>query len=84
MSIIARVISQQGTCSAGHRLGDEFTLGQETPPGMCAWAFHALFPFAQVLEFGGAFPWEADRDRAAVACPDHTNPVVFELRRINK
>ncbi|MCX5990759.1 MAG: TIGR04076 family protein [Chloroflexi bacterium] len=79
--IIARVISQKGTCSAGHRLGDEFVIGEKTPPGMCPWAFYTLFPFAGVLQFGGSFPWEDDKDRATIACPDAGNPVVFELRR---
>ncbi len=80
--VIARVISQKGTCQAGHKVGDEFVLRQITPPGLCSWAFHALFPFAQVLEFGGSFPWEKDPDKAMVACPDPDNPVVFELRRV--
>ncbi len=82
--IIARVISQKGTCAAGHKLGDEFTVGQNTPAGFCSWAYFTVFPFAEVLEFGGAFPWETDPDRTTVACPDPGNPVVFELRRISK
>ena len=81
--VIARVISQKGSCSAGHKVGDEFIIGQETPAGMCSWAFYALFPFATVLQFGGSFPWEADKDMATVACPDPSNPVVFALRRVS-
>jgi len=80
--IVARVISQKGTCEAGHKVGDEFIIGETTPPGMCSWAFHTLFPFAEVLQFGGSFPWEKDPDKAMVACPDPSNPVVFELRRV--
>lgn len=79
--VIAKVISQKGTCTAGHRVGQEFVIGQETPPNLCSWAFYSLFPFAQVLQFGGSFPWEQDKDKAVVACPDADNPVVFELRR---
>jgi len=79
--VIAKVISQKGTCSAGHRLGDEFVIGQKTPPDLCSWAFYTLFPFAQVLQFGGSFPWEQDPNKTTVACPDPANPVVFELRR---
>ena len=81
--LIAVVVSQKGTCAAGHRVGDKFTIGQKTPPGLCSWAFSALFPFAEVLEFGGSFPWEKDKNRATVACPDPENPVVFELQRGN-
>jgi uncharacterized repeat protein (TIGR04076 family) len=79
--VIAKVISQRGTCEAGHRVGDEFIIGQKTPPGLCSWAFYTLFPFAEVLQFGGSFPWEEDPNKATVACPDPTNPVIFELRR---
>ncbi len=82
--VIARVISQKGTCVAGHRVGDEFVIGQSTESGMCSWAFYTLFPFAQVLQFGGSFPWEKDTDKAIVACPDAENPVVFEIRRVRK
>ena len=79
--VIAKVISQKGTCEAGHKVGDEFIIGQQTPPDLCSWAFYSLFPFAEVLQFDGSFPWEQDRDKATVACPDPANPVVFELRR---
>ena len=80
-NVIAKVISQEGTCEAGHRVGDEFIIGQKTPPGICSWAFYILFPFVEVLQFRGSFPWEEDPNKTTVACPDPANPVVFELRR---
>jgi uncharacterized repeat protein (TIGR04076 family) len=79
--VIAKVISQKGTCEAQHKVGDEFVMGEKTPPKLCSWAFFCLFPCAAVLRFGGSFPWEKDKDKAIVACPDSANPVVFELRR---
>ena len=79
--VIARVISQKGTCAAGHKVGDEFIIGEKTPPDLCAWAFYSLFPFASVLQFGGSFPWDKDPNKTSVTCPDPANPVVFELRR---
>ncbi|MFO8010071.1 MAG: TIGR04076 family protein [Dehalococcoidia bacterium] len=79
--VLAIVISQQGTCSAGHKVGDRFIIGQVTPADMCSWAFCALFPFATVLQMGCSFPWENEQGRTTVACPDPENPVVFELRR---
>ncbi len=82
--VVARVISQKGKCHLGHRVGDEFEIGHVTPTGMCSWAFYILFPSATVLQYGGSFPWESDPDKAVVACPDSTNPVVFELRRIGR
>jgi uncharacterized repeat protein (TIGR04076 family) len=82
--IIARVISQKGVCESGHNVGDEFLIDPvKTPAGMCPWAFCTLFPFAEPLQFGGAFPWEKDHSKACVVCPDPDNPVVFELRRID-
>jgi uncharacterized repeat protein (TIGR04076 family) len=82
--VSATVISQKGKCEAGHKIGDKFRIADKTPAGMCAWAFYTLFPFISALMFGGAFPWEEDKDKATVACPDPTNPVVFELKRLRK
>ena len=80
----AKVISQKGTCSAGHKIGDEFIIGDTLPAGMCSRAFYAMFPFAAALQSGGTFPWEKDADKTTVACPDAESPVVFELTRIKK
>ena len=82
--VTAKVISQKGTCSAEHKVGDEFVIGDKSPSNMCSWAFYTLFPFASVLQFGGSFPWEHDPDKTTVACPDPENPVVFELKRLRK
>lgn len=80
--VIAKVISQQGNCSAKHSVGEEFLIGEKTPPKMCSWAFYTLFPFVSVLQLGGSFPWEENPDMTTVACPDPANPVVFELKRL--
>ncbi len=81
--VLIKVISQKGNCAAKYKVGDEWVAkDDEIPAGICPYAFHSLFPFIQVLMFGGAFPWEADPDAATVACPDAENPVVFELRRV--
>jgi uncharacterized repeat protein (TIGR04076 family) len=79
----ARIISCKGTCSAGHKVGEEFTINQKTPANMCSWAFYSVFPFVSVLQFNGSFPWEKDSNKAVVACPDADNQVVFELKRTN-
>jgi len=41
--VIAKVISQKGTCEAQHKVGDEFVIGQQTPPNLCSWAFTPFF-----------------------------------------
>ena len=80
-----RVISQRGSCEAGHKVGDEWVIdGENAPAGICLYALYSLFPFVPAMSFGAEFPWEADPDVTTVACPDPTNPVVFELRRVLK
>ena len=79
--IIAKVISQNGTCAAGHKVNDEFFIGHNTPPNFCGWAFYTLFPFATVLRLGGSCYWSKDPNKTIVACPDALNPVIFELSR---
>ena len=82
--VIAKVISQEGTCNAEHKVGDEWVIGSKSPEGICLSAFNALYSNARVLMFGGSFPWETDPDICTVPCPDAKNPVVFELRRLRK
>ena len=80
--VSVRVISQKGSCEAGHRVGDEWVVGEKTPQGLCIFAFGSLLPFITPLMFGTSFPWEKDPDVTTVACPDADNPVVFEIRRL--
>jgi uncharacterized repeat protein (TIGR04076 family) len=80
--VSVRVISQKGTCEAGHKVGDRWIIGEKTPEGLCIFAFASLLPFITPLMFGASFPWEKDPDMTTVACPDPTNPVVFEIRRV--
>jgi len=80
--VSVRVISQKGSCEAGHRVGDRWIIGEKTPDGLCIFAFGSLLPFITPLMFGASFPWEKEPDMTTVACPDPTNPVVFEIRRL--
>lgn len=77
--VAAKVISKKRTCET-HKAGDEFVMGERTPPNVCSWAFHSLSIFAQFLLHGGSFPSEQHLDRAIIACPDPENEVAFELR----
>lgn len=77
-----KVVSQKGTCAAGHTEGDEFFSSGLTPEGVCLEAFHALYPSLWALMMGGSFPWSQDPDACRIACPDAANPVVFELTRV--
>ena len=82
--VAVKVISQKGTCDAEHKVGDQWIIGSNTPAGICLSAYNAVYPNARTLRFGGSFPWETDPDVSTVACPDAQNPVVFELRRVQK
>ena len=83
--VLAKVISQKGTCSAEHKVGDEWFIKDKTPEGICLAAYNAIYPNALALICGGAFPWEEiNREGTTAACPDADNPVVFELRRLPK
>ena len=89
--VILRIVSVKGSCAAGHKEGQEFDLSKDfilgtsgDPRAICPSAFHALFPSWRVLRHGGEFPWEEDKEKTCVACPDPLNPVVFELRRIKE
>ncbi len=87
-----RVVSQQGTCVAGHKVGDEFIIHYRpplVPNGICAWAFSIIFPYATALRFGGRFPWlgepwNGSPDKYLAVCSDATNPTVFEITRVPK
>jgi uncharacterized repeat protein (TIGR04076 family) len=81
--VIARIVSiDRGACSLGHTVGQEWLISETAPAGLCAWAFHTLFPAIETLMYGGDFPWEPVAGTARVVCPDPGVPVVFELRRV--
>ena len=82
--VVAKVISQQGTCVMGHKVGDKWVFSKTSPEGLCLGALHTLFPSLRVLMFGGSLPWSDDSDTCTVACPDAKNPLVLELRRLRK
>jgi uncharacterized repeat protein (TIGR04076 family) len=76
-------VLESGEPPCGYRAGDSWLVTDfHAPEGMCMWALNAIAPFLATLRCGGVFPWESDRDRAVVCCPDPGNPVVLELRRV--
>ena len=79
-----KIIRQSGFCAQGHTVGQEWTVSNHTPGGICIGAFHDMYPRVLTLKFGGQNPWEPDRDVTTVACTDADNPVVFQLTRIRE
>lgn len=73
-------ILESGKCSFGHKVGDAYSTADECR-GVCAAAYHTLYPYITALRSGGSFPWEEDPEVAFICCPDYKNPVVFKLTR---
>ena len=83
LKIVARVIKQEGHCTAGHQVGDEVVFdGRAVGGKVCIHALYSFLPKVFAMGYGAEFPWLEDQDVATHACPDAWNPVVFELRRV--
>jgi uncharacterized repeat protein (TIGR04076 family) len=74
---------EKGSCPLGFTVGDTWKFGTRTPPDFYHWAHCTILPFATALRFDGSIPWE-EEGSCRVCCPDPNNPVVFEIRRIEK
>jgi uncharacterized repeat protein (TIGR04076 family) len=83
VEIRVKEIQGTGKCTLGLKVGDSWTIdGEWSPSGFCIWALSCLIPIITVLQYGGEFPWEENKDKAVACCLDPNNPVVFELTRI--
>jgi len=83
--IIAKVISQQGHCAAGHQVGDEVVFDGLTIQGnICIHALYSMLPKVFAMRYNAQFPWAQDPDVATHACPDAYNPLIFEIRRVKE
>lgn len=83
--VVAKVISQKGTCGFGHKVGDTVVFDGETVQGrVCLSALYGFLPKVFAMRYGANFPWLDDKDVATHACPDAYNPVVFEIRRVRE
>jgi uncharacterized repeat protein (TIGR04076 family) len=81
--IVARVISQKGTCGNEHKVGDEVLFTGDSVQGrICLSALYSMLPKVYAMRYGAHFPWLEDQSACSHACPDPENPVVFELRRV--
>jgi uncharacterized repeat protein (TIGR04076 family) len=78
--LVATVTGAQGTCDAGHNVGDAFEISCHNPAGLCGWFYHEIFPSLQTFQFGGSLPWW-DGDCIHLQCPDPHNLVTIKLER---
>ncbi|MHA1959612.1 MAG: TIGR04076 family protein [Candidatus Thorarchaeota archaeon] len=80
--IICRVKSQEGKCAAGHKVGDTITFtGMEVDGKICISALYSMISKVYAMRYNSRFPWLNNQCVATHACPDGTNPVIFELER---
>lgn len=82
-------IQQKGVCGRGLNVGDEFIHeGDNHPVIGCADAVSTMWPWLNILRYGGNNPWEAKpngfRGFFRVCCQDPDSPVCFELSRIEE
>ncbi len=88
LKVLTRVISQEGHCASGHRVGDEVSFDWDTNEiegRACLHALYSMLPKIYALAHGAdvAFATAEDGSRVAHhACPDGHNPVIFELKRL--
>ena len=77
-----KVIYQKGHCVSGHKVGDEWIVGTETPGGICNAAYATLFPHIRVFQRDGQYAYPKGSEVARFACPDAWNPIIFELSKV--
>jgi len=85
--VVIKVFEQEGLCSVGHKVGDQWVLSvkePKTPGGICLRAFIALFWGVNVLMYGGRTEQQMVPDTFYMRCPDNINKVVFEIKRVSK
>ena len=80
--VLATVTGVTGECSAGHKVGDTFTISCHDPAGLCGFFYHDIFPSLSTFQFGGAFPWW-EGDTIELKCPDN-DIVTLRLERFER
>ncbi len=78
------IIDKKGSCDLGHEVGESWIVDLKTPPGICCEAFHTLWSTITVFRVGGSHPWDEQPGVATIACPDHKNTIIFEVRRLDE
>lgn len=81
--VVGTIKGVKGSCSAGHKEGDQIELSGHLTGGLCGFLYHQAFPYIIMLQFGGGFPSEwGNPDVVELDCMDKKNAVTIELKRI--
>ena len=83
-NVIVRLVGKgfDNPCDNGHKVGDEWIFGNNTPVNMCPSAYRDIYTSILVLMYGGQLPWQSDPDVVTEYCPDWNVQNQFEIRRI--
>jgi uncharacterized repeat protein (TIGR04076 family) len=83
--VVGTIKEVKGSCTAGHKVGDQIVLSGHDAGGLCGFFYHDVFPYLLMLQFGGGFPAEwGDPDVIEMMCMDKVNAVTLELRRMRE
>jgi uncharacterized repeat protein (TIGR04076 family) len=83
------VISQEGHCEAGQKVGDVIVFDWDTHEiegRICLHALYSAMPKIYALAHGADVAFAESEDGSRVsrhACPDGYNPVIYELKKIS-
>ncbi|MGD2201738.1 MAG: TIGR04076 family protein [Candidatus Bathyarchaeota archaeon] len=84
--VLVEVISQEGTCAAGHEVGDKILFDWDTHQiqgRICLHALYSALPKIYALAHGADVAFAEDKEGNKVArhaCPDGYNPVIYEMK----
>ena len=79
----AAAVAEAGAgCRVRHPLGQTWLL-KGVPPGICSFAFNAMFPAYGTLLFGGSDPYEAEPGQMHVTCQAAGCGARFQVQRIS-
>ncbi len=81
--IVLEVIKQEGSCAAGHKVGDKiiFEDDGEIKGKICISALYSIIPKIYAMKYEANFPWLNDKNVSTHACPDGYNPLMFKVTR---
>ena len=71
--VTAAVTGVKGSCNAGHAVGESFELSCHNPGGLCGFFYHDIFPALSLMQFNGAYPWDAPGQTTVRCCDKNVN-----------
>lgn len=78
--IYIELVERKGNygCHRGHKKGDVFDFDEDRGK-LCPMAMHALFPYIDILRYGGMVPSSREHGDIRVCCPDSDVINVFRI-----